>query len=128
MGLIRWLRRLLLGVGRLFSKKTPLPPQPQHPSAIAQQKVPGTFLTFYTVFIPSLEGRFYYLSNEAYSPGEIVRIPFGYQDREYFGIVEQSQLFPYDKTPIPLWKMKYILGKAPEAVSEAYHHHKNLNE
>lgn len=77
-------------------------------------------ITFYTVYIPTLDGRFYYLSNTEYPPGEIVRIPFGYADREILGIVREINRFPYNKTPLPMWKMKYILGKAPQPIAEEY--------
>ena len=86
----------------------------------------GTWITFYTVYIPTMDGRFFYLSNTDYPPGAIVRIPFGSQDREIFGIVEKSQCFPYEKAPFPLWKMKYILAEAPKAIADTYHYAENL--
>lgn len=85
-------------------------------------------ITFYTVYIPTLDGRFYYLSDTDYPTGEIVRIPFGYEDKEIFGIVEKSQRFAYDKTPLPMWKMKYILGKAPKVIVDEYHRQKRYAE
>ena len=85
-------------------------------------------ITFYTVYIPTLDGRFYYLSDTAYPAGEIVRVPFGYEDKEIFGIVETSQCFPYDKTPLPMWKMKYILEKAPEPIAEEYRRQRAIRD
>lgn len=91
-----------------------------HAPPIAVPDTGGMGITFYTVYIPTLDGRFYYLSDTDYPAGEIVRIPFGYEDKEIFGIVEGSRCFPYGKTPLPMWKMKYILGKAPEPIAEEY--------
>lgn len=90
------------------------------PPVAARETESGAGITFYTVYIPTLDGRFFYLSNTDYPPGEIVRIPFGCQDREIFGIVEKVQRFPYEKTPLPMWKMKYILGKAPQPIADEY--------
>ena len=81
---------------------------------------PAVGVTFYTVYIPTLDGRFDYLSTTDYPPGEIVIIPFGPEDREILGIVEGAQFYPYGKMPLPLWKMKYILDKAPEPITEEY--------
>ena len=94
--------------------------QASHAPTIAVPDAAGSGITFYTVYIPTLDGRFYYLSDTDYPAGEIVRIPFGYEDQEIFGIVEISQCFPYGKTPLPMWKMKYILGKAPEPIAREY--------
>ena len=47
-------------------------------------------------------------------------IPFGPEDRETLGIVEKAVFYPYGKLPLPLWKMKYILDKAPEAIAAEY--------
>lgn len=80
----------------------------------------GGALIFYTVYIPSLDGRFDYLSTTDYPPGQIVVIPFGPEDRETLGIVERAVFYPYDKLPLPLWKMKYILDKAPEPIAAEY--------
>lgn len=104
----------------LEAKNTPPIPPPEILS--------GPGITFYTVYIPTLDGRFYYLSDTDYPAGEIVRIPFGYEDKEIFGIVEKSQRFAFDKTPLPMWKMKYILGKAPKVIADAYHRQQRYAE
>ncbi|MGM9603818.1 MAG: hypothetical protein ACI3XG_02005 [Faecousia sp.] len=90
------------------------------PPVAARETENSTGITFYTVYIPTLDGRFFYLSSTDYPLGEIVRIPFGHQDKEIFGIVEKSQCFPYERTPLPMWKMKYILGKAPKPIADEY--------
>lgn len=88
---------------------------------------PPVGLTFYTVYIPTLDGRFDYLSTTDYPSGEIVVIPFGPEDKEILGIVECSRFYPYGKMPLPLWKMKYILDRAPEPIAEEYRRQKKLD-
>lgn len=100
----------------------------KHAPPIAAPETGRSGITFYTVYIPTLDGRFYYLSDTDYPAGEIVRIPFGYEDKEIFGIVEASQRFPYDRTPLPMWKMKYILGKAPKPIAEEYRRQRAIVE
>ena len=118
MRVFKWLFHFLQRLLSRFSRKKPEPPVPEIKSPPPQEAAGGILV--YTVYIPSLDGRFDYLAVEPYSPGEIVTIPFGGEDREIFGIVKERQRYPLDKLPLPLWKMKYILGKAPEAVAEAY--------
>lgn len=112
MTLINWLRKQLQRLLALFHRT----PEKQASPLSSPKGIP-----FYTVYIPTLDGRFDYLSNQVYIPGEIVSIPFGPEDRELFGIVETVQSYPYGKTPLPMWKMKYILGKAPQAIIDEYH-------
>lgn len=110
--LVWWFRSLFLG-----HQEEP----PTVPPVIGMQFEPNpSGIPFYTVYIPTLDGRFYYLSDTPYSPGEIVRIPFGPEDREVFGIVEGVRRYPVNRTPLPLWKMKYILGKAPRQIADTY--------
>lgn len=117
MRLPAFLRRIIQWFCRLFKKPaekaSPVPEAPLSPA-------PTVGIIFYTVYIPTLDGRFFYLGNTDYSPGEIVCIPFGREDKEIFGIVEKSECYPYDRTPLPMWKMKYILGKAPEPIAAEY--------
>ena len=117
MDLFRWLRKLMqwfLGLFRKPAEKRQVP-VPQESGTGA----PG--IAFSPVSIPTLDARVDYLAVEAYAPGDIVTIPFGPEDREIFGIVEKLQVYSYLKTPLPMWKMKYILGKAPQAIVEEYH-------
>lgn len=117
MALFRWPRKLMQWFMELF-RKTPK----KQETPISNESAPiSPGITFYTVYIPTLDGRFDYLAVEAYAPGDIVTIPFGPEDREIFGIVEKLQVYAYTKTPLPMWKMKYILGKAPQAIAEEYH-------
>ena len=117
MALFRWPRKLMQWFMGLF-RKTPK----KQETPISNESAPiSPGITFYTVYIPTLDGRFDYLAVEAYAPGDIVIIPFGPEDREIFGIVEKLQVYSYLKTPLPMWKMKYILGKAPQAIVEEYH-------
>lgn len=106
-------------VGQCVPKEAAPPVPPRSPD-------PPVGLTFYTVYIPTLDGRFYYLSTTDYPAGEIVVVPFGPEDREIPGIVESAQFFPYGKTPLPLWKMKYILNRAPEPIAEIFRMQKSL--
>lgn len=118
MGLFNWFFRLIEWVKGLFRREKPVAPIP------ADERLPirevETGIPVYTVYIPTLDGRFDYLGIEAYSPGEIVIIPFGAEDQQICGIVKKRQRYPVDKLPLPLWKMKYILGKAPEVVVQEY--------
>ena len=102
--------------------------QANHAPPIVVPETGSSGITFYTVSIPTLDGRFYYLSDTDYPVGEIVRVPFGHEDREIFGIVEAFQCFPYDKAPLPMWKMKYILGIAPRPIAEEYRHQRAIRE
>lgn len=120
MRVFKWLSRFVQWFKGLFRKKKQ--PSPVPLEKIIPPQEPTNGILVYTVYIPTLDGRFDYLAAEPYSPGEIVTIPFGGEDREIFGIVEKRQRYPLDKLPLPLWKMKYILEKAPEAVTEAYRH------
>ena len=79
-----------------------------------------TQMTYYSVYIPTLQGAFYYLGSQVYAVGDIVSIPFGRENNIIFGIVEGIVCDEYWKLPIPLWKMKYIEGKAPQAVADEY--------
>lgn len=79
-----------------------------------------TQMTYYSVYIPTLKGAFYYLGSQVYAIGDIVSIPFGRENNIIFGIVEGILCDEYWKLPIPLWKMKYIEGKAPQAVVDEY--------
>ena len=110
--IIRWFRGLL----PIAEKEAAVPPD----SAGTLSPAPTVGITFYTVYIPTLDGRFDYLSTTDYPPGEIVVIPFGPEDREILGIVEASRFYPYGKQPLPLWKMKYILDIAPEPIAAEY--------
>ena len=114
MGMFGWISRLLQWFKGLFRRR----PVSDAAAGPTEKAAPG--ITFFTVYIPTLDGRFDYLGTEDYAPGEIVSIPFGPEDREIFGIVEKQQRYPVDKLPLPLWKMKYILGKAPEAIVKEY--------
>lgn len=82
-------------------------------------------VTYYGVYIPTLNGRFYYLGTQAYQEGDIVSIPFGREDTMIFGIVNEILCDDYWKMPIPLWKMKYIHSKAPQNVTDTYQHMQN---
>ena len=116
MHLFKWLRSLMQWLKRLFPR-APRQQETQSPN----KSVPTLQrITFYTVYIPTLDGRFEYLGVEAYAPGDIVTIPFGREDRAIFGIIEKSQHYAYGETPLPMWKMKYILGYAPEQIAEEY--------
>ncbi len=102
--------------------------QPKEMPATAHRSPdPPVGLTFYTVYIPTLDGRFDYLSTTDYPAGEIVVIPFGPEDKEILGIVESARFYPYGKMPLPLWKMKYILDRAPEPIAEEYRRQKKLD-
>lgn len=79
-----------------------------------------TQMTYYSVYIPTLKGAFYYLGSQVYTIGDIVSIPFGRENNIIFGIVEGILCDEYWKLPIPLWKMKYIEGNAPQAVVDEY--------
>lgn len=79
-----------------------------------------TEMTYYSVYIPSLDGCFYYLGTQEFHPEDIVLIPFGGENRMIYGIVKQVLNQDYWKMPIPMWKMKYIDSKAPEAVIAEY--------
>ena len=114
MGIVKWVSRLIQWFKGLFRRR----PVPAAAAGPTEKAAPG--ITFFTVYIPTLDGRFEYLGTEDYASGEIVIIPFGPEDREIFGIVEKQQRYPVDKLPLPLWKMKYILGKAPEAIVKEY--------
>ena len=114
MGMFGWISRLLQWFKGLFRRR-PVPADAAVPREKASSGIP-----LFTVYIPTLDGRFKYLGTEDYASGEIVIIPFGPEDREIFGIVEKQQRYPVDKLPLPLWKMKYILGKAPEAIVKEY--------
>ena len=114
MGMFGWISRLLQWFKGLFRRR-PVPADAAVPREKASSGIP-----LFTVYIPTLDGRFDYLSAVDFSPGDIVVIPFGAEDREICGIVEKRQRYPVDKLPLPLWKMKYILEKAPEAVVKEY--------
>lgn len=133
--LVQWLRKLFRRQSGAAPHdeaanppKAPTPTGPCSPKDAVPPRSPDppVGLTFYTVYIPTLDGRFYYLSTTDYPAGEIVVVPFGPEDREIPGIVEGAQFFPYGKTPLPLWKMKYILDKAPEPIAEIYRMQKSL--
>lgn len=79
-----------------------------------------TQMTYYKVYIPTLQGAFYYLGSQVYGVGDVVSIPFGRENNMIFGIVEGTLCDDYWKLPVPLWKMKYIEGKAPQAVADEY--------
>lgn len=79
-----------------------------------------TQITYYSVYIPTLKGAFYYLGSQVYTIGDIVSIPFGRENNIIFGIVDDILCDEYWKLPIPLWKMKYIEGNAPQAVVDEY--------
>lgn len=118
MGFFNWFFRFLQWFKGLFRRKKQIPPVPADWAVPARDREKGVLV--YTVYIPTLDGRFDYLSAVDFSPGDIVVIPFGAEDREICGIVEKRQRYPVDKLPLPLWKMKYILEKAPEAVVKEY--------
>ena len=133
--LVQWLRKLFRRQSGAAPHdeaanppKAPTPTGPCSPKDTVPPRSPAppVGLPFYTVYIPTLDGRFYYLSTTDYPAGEIVVVPFGPEDREIPGIVEGAQFFPYGKTPLPLWKMKYILDKAPEPIAEIYRMQKSL--
>lgn len=115
MGLAAVIRRFIRWLRGLFRKA---PAEGRQKVSLSPASPVG--LIFYTVYIPSLDGRFDYLSTTDYPPGQIVVIPFGPEDRETLGIVERAVFYPYGKLPLPLWKMKYILDKAPEAIAAEY--------
>lgn len=119
MFLNRIFRRLVRWFRSLFSKPHTVPPAVPPETEARVEENPAD-LPFYTVYIPTLDGRFFYLSDTPYSSGDIVRIPFGPEDREIFGIVEEVRRYPIHRTPLPLWKMKYILGKAPRQIADTY--------
>lgn len=79
-----------------------------------------TQMTYYSVYIPTLRGAFYYLGSQVYTIGDIVSIPFGRENNIIFGIVDGILCDDYWKLPIPLWKMKYIEGNAPQAIVDEY--------
>ena len=112
MGIFKWFSRLLHWFKGFFRRKKRATP------VLADGETEKGFL-LYTVHIPTLDGRFDYLGVGEYAPGDVVFIPFGGEDRQICGIVEKRQRYPVDKLPLPLWKMKYILGKAPEAGADA---------
>lgn len=117
MGFFNWFFRFLQWFKSLFRRKKQIPPAPADWAVPSQEAEKGFLL--YTVYIPTLDGRFDYLGVGEYAPGDVVFIPFGAEDRQICGIVEKRQRYPVDKLPLPLWKMKYILGKAPEAGADA---------
>lgn len=88
------------------------------PAAPAERR--STELTYYSVLIPTLNGEFHYLSTQEYQPEDIVCIPFGVENRMIYGIVKEIFTQDYWEMPLPLWKMKYIDSKAPEAIAEEY--------
>lgn len=118
MGIFKWLSRILQWFKTLFRCKKPVPPVSAE-WEMPSNETDSSFLV-YTVYIPTLDGRFDYLGTGDYSPDDIVVIPFGAENRKICGIVEKRQRYPVDKLPLPLWKMKYILGKAPEPVVKEY--------
>lgn len=77
-------------------------------------------VTYYRVYIPTLDGHFYYLGLEEYAPGDLVAIPFGGENKIIYGIIQERFHQEYWKMPIPLWKMKYIASPAPEQVKREY--------
>ena len=79
-----------------------------------------TEITYYSVHIPTMNGRFYYLGTQQYHPGDIVTIPFGGENKLICGIVEEVFCKDYWKMPLPLWKMKYIDATAPQEIAEEY--------
>ena len=81
----------------------------------------ATKMTYYSVFIPTLGGHFYYLGAAEYQPDDIVSIPFGGENKMIYGIVTEVFHQNYWEIPLPLWKMKYIDSKAPQAVADEYH-------
>lgn len=123
MGIFNWFFCFLRWFKGLFRRQTQISQVPGDSSV--SSPVRGNGILVYTVYIPTLDGRFDYLGAEDYRPDDIVVIPFGAEDREICGIVEKRQRYPVDKLPLPLWKMKYILDKAPEAVVQEYLHQKS---
>ncbi len=91
------------------------------PSLPAGKK--ATEVTYYSVFIPTLNGHFYYLGIQKYQTGDVVAIPFGGENKMIYGVVKEVFCQDYWKMPLPLWKMKYIDSKAPQAIAEEYRRH-----
>lgn len=96
-------------------------------SAFANSLVPtlpnrteATKMTYYSVFIPTLGGHFYYLGAAEYQANDVVSIPFGGENKMIYGIVTEVYCRNYWEMPIPLWKMKYIDSKAPQAIADEY--------
>ncbi len=77
-------------------------------------------VTYYRVYIPSLDGHFYYLGLEEFATGDLVAIPFGGENKIIYGIIREKFRQEYWKMPLPLWKMKYIASHAPEQVKREY--------
>ena len=88
------------------------PPTPKERSA--------TEIIYYSVFIPTMNGHFYYLSMQNFQPGDIVVIPFGAENMLIYGIVKEVFCKDYWKMPLPLWKMKYIDSIAPKEIADEY--------
>lgn len=80
-----------------------------------------TEIIYYSVFIPTMNGNFYYLALQDFQPGDIVAIPFGADDMQIYGIVKEVFCKDYWKMPLPLWKMKYIISLAPTEIVDTYH-------
>lgn len=77
-------------------------------------------ITYYRVYIPTLDGNFFYLGLKEYAPGDIVVIPFGGENRIIYGIIREKFRREYWKMPLPLWKMKYIASNAPQEICAEY--------
>ena len=72
------------------------------PAAPAERK--STELTYYSVLIPTLNGEFHYLSTQEYQPEDIVRIPFGVENRMIYGIVKEISTRTTGKCRFPFGK------------------------
>lgn len=85
-------------------------------------------VTYYRVYIPSLDGHFYYLGLEEFTSGDLVAIPFGGENRIIYGIIREKIRRAYWEMPLPLWKMKYIASLAPDQVKREYEMYLKMNE
>lgn len=94
----------------------------------AQKERAATEIVYYSVFIPSMNGHFYYLAMQDFQPGDIVVIPFGAEDTLICGIVKEVFRRDYWKMPLPLWKMKYIDSMAPAEIADEYRKQQSRNE
>lgn len=86
----------------------------------APKKRTATEIVYYSVFIPTMNGHFYYLAMQDFRPGDIVVIPFGAENVLIYGIVKEVFCKDYWKMPLPLWKMKYIDSMAPKEIADEY--------
>lgn len=94
----------------------------------APKERPATEIVYYSVFIPSMNGHFYYLAMQDFQPGDIVVIPFGAEDTLICGIVKEVFRRDYWKMPLPLWKMKYIDSMAPAEIADEYRRQQSRND